>query len=141
MSVFALDRRLAADCIVLGTLDISRLLLMNNSLVPWFILVPETEETELTDLSPANQAKILAEINLLADFVKTYFAVTKLNIGAIGNIVSQLHIHLVGRTPADFFWPNVVWGTKERKPYSDKQNNEIAKAVANQLGDKFTRHQ
>lgn len=137
MKNFELDPRLAADCLVVGKLDISLLLLVNNSLVPWFILVPQTVETEVTDLPPSAQASLLEEINVLSAFVKGTFDVSKLNIAAIGNIVSQLHIHVIGRTPSDFCWPNVVWGTKERKPYTAERVNEIITALNEELGDKF----
>jgi len=135
-----LDTRLANDCHILGKLDISLLLLMNNSLVPWFILVPETDETEITDLSKTDQEILLKEINLISDFVKDNFDVPKLNIAAIGNIVSQLHIHIVGRSPSDYCWPNVVWGTKEKEPYTDERVKEITALLTKQLGDQLTRH-
>ena len=137
MNDFELDARLANDCLILGKLNTSLLLLMNNSLVPWFILVPQTSETELTDLSPADQAGLLEQINLLSAFIKGYFEISKLNIAAIGNIVSQLHVHVVGRDPSDFCWPNVVWGTSERKPYTTERVSEITTALCEQFGDKF----
>ncbi len=137
MRSFELDPRLARDCLVLGRLNISLLLLMNNSLLPWFILVPQTDEMEITDLSQSEQAGLLEEINLLSAFIKKNFSVSKLNIAAIGNIVSQLHIHVVGRDPADYCWPDVVWGTRERNPYTDERIKEITAAVSEQLGDKF----
>jgi len=137
MNNFILDPRLTNDCLVLGKLNLSQLLLMNNSLVPWFILVPQTTETEMTDLSPSNQAALLEEINLVSAFVKTIFQISKLNIAAIGNIVNQLHVHIVGRDSSDYCWPNVVWGTSEREPYTDERVTEITAALSKQLGDKF----
>jgi len=138
MNKFELDSRLAQDCIVLGKLNISKLLLMNNSLVPWFILVPERSATEITDLLQSEQLSILEEINLLSTFVKGNFEISKLNIAAIGNIVSQLHIHVVGRDPSDYCWPNVVWGTKQRNLYTVERIKEITTALREQLGDKFS---
>lgn len=137
MDNFDLDHRLARDCLVLGKLKLSLLLLMNNSLLPWFILVPQTSVTELTELSPADQASLLEEINLVSSFVKDNFKIPKLNIAAIGNIVSQLHVHVVGRDPSDYCWPNVVWGTKERELYSAERIDEITSAFSEQLGGKF----
>ena len=110
MDSFELDARLASDCLVLGEMDMSLVLLMNNSLLPWFILVPKTTETEMIDLPRSEQVRVLEEINLLSAFVKNHFAVSKLNIATIGNIVPQLHIHVVGRAPNDCCWPKVVWG-------------------------------
>ena len=140
MHNFQLDTRLADDCHILGKLDISRLLLMNNSLVPWFILVPETDEMEITDLSKTDQEILLKEINLISGFVKDNFDVPKLNTAAIGNIVSQLHIHIVGRSPSDYCWPNVVWGTKEKEPYTDERVKGITALLTKQLGDQLTEH-
>jgi diadenosine tetraphosphate (Ap4A) HIT family hydrolase len=140
MTNFTLDPRLTNDCLILGSLSISQLLLVNNALLPWFILVPQTTKTELTDLSPTDQAKLLEEINLLAGFVKTNFEIAKLNIAAIGNIVSQLHIHVVGRDPSDYCWPNVVWGTSEREAYTSERINEISDALSEQLGNKFIKN-
>lgn len=138
MDTFKLDPRLANDCLVLGELHTSLLLMMNNALVPWFILVPRTSETEITDLPPADQALILEEINLMSGFVKDNFPVSKMNIAAIGNIVSQLHIHVVGREVTDFCWPNVVWGTKEKESYRKEKIAEIRTALIEQLGNHFS---
>jgi diadenosine tetraphosphate (Ap4A) HIT family hydrolase len=106
---------------------------MNNSLVPWFILVPETAQTEIVDLSADDQARLLREINVLSDFIRVHFNVAKLNTGAIGNIVSQLHVHVVGRDPADYAWPGVVWGREERSEYSDEAIHNITLAARENL--------
>jgi diadenosine tetraphosphate (Ap4A) HIT family hydrolase len=118
MEDFTLDPRLAADCIVLGEMRLSRLLVLNNSLLPWFILVPRRNAIELFELEREDQLALLDEINLLSRFVKEHFGSEKLNVAAIGNIVKQLHVHVVGRNSTDFCWPNVVWGTREKMTYS-----------------------
>lgn len=133
-----LDHRLASDCHILGKLDLSLLLLMNNSLIPWFILVPETSETEITDLSQEDQSRLLNEINLVSRFVKSSFDSSKLNIAAIGNIVSQCHVHVVGRNTSDFCWPDVVWGTDKKESYTDDQVNKILSELSKQLGSNFS---
>lgn len=132
-----LDDRLANDSIVLGELNSSLLLLMNNSLLPWFVIVPQTDETEIIDLVQSEQLKLQEAINLLGYFIRNNFAISKLNIAAIGNIVSQLHIHVVGRNPGDYCWPAVVWGTSERESYSKLQIEEITIKLREQLGNKF----
>lgn len=137
MKEFKLDPLLARDCIVLGELNNDSLLLMNNSLVPWFILVPKVLETEFIDLPEAKQADLLQEINLVSAFLRNNFDITKLNIATIGNVVSQLHIHIVGRDSKDYCWPNVVWGVKERRPYSDEQINQIINQLNTELGEKI----
>jgi len=137
MDSFELDHRLANDCIVMGELDISLLLLMNNSLVPWFIIVPKSTKTDVTDLSRSEQYKLQDEIYLVADYIKSNFNCSKLNIAAIGNIVNQLHIHVVGRNPTDYCWPKVVWGTTESTPYTEQRINDIIVTLKEQLGNKF----
>jgi len=140
MYKFELDSRLSNNCHILGKLNISLLLMMNNSLVPWFILVPNTSVTEMTDLSETDQATLLKEINLMSNFVKGNFDISKLNIAAIGNIVSQCHVHVIGRDPSDYCWPNVVWGTKEKEPYTDERVKEITALLVDQLGSRFSNH-
>ncbi|MFH1062432.1 MAG: HIT family protein [Candidatus Omnitrophota bacterium] len=127
---FSIDSRLVADCFILGKLDLSVLLLMNNQLVPWFILVPQTDIKEICELNPNQQAALLKEINQISNFVKSaYPQVSKLNVAAIGNIVSQMHIHIVGRNPADYCWPNVVWGNKQKKVYTESEVAAITEKI------------
>jgi len=133
MTDFQLDPRLASDCIILGETDLSLLLLMDNSLLPWFILVPKTNETELFELAKADQMLLLEEINLLSGFLKTVMKVEKLNVAAIGNIVRQLHVHVVGRSSTDFRWPGVVWGAQEKIPYSVAEIRSVLAALEGYL--------
>ena len=129
MNTFALDHRLAQDCYLLGEMQLCLLLLLNNSLVPWFILVPRRSVTEICELDQADQETLLEEINLLSCFVKGRAGVEKLNVAAIGNIVNQLHVHVVGRNAKDFCWPNVVWGRTEKTPYSNEEVREIRESL------------
>ncbi len=126
---FELDARLAGDCLILGELDCSLLLLMNNSLVPWFILVPVTQATEIYQLPGKQQLQLLKEINLLSDFINREFSIEKLNVAAIGNIVKQLHVHVVGRHSSDYCWPGVVWGAEQSEPYSDAEIKRIKESL------------
>ena len=126
---FELDARLAGDCLILGKLDCSLLLLMNNALVPWFILVPVTQATEIYQMPEEQQAQLLEEINLLSDFINSEFSIEKLNVAAIGNIVKQLHVHIIGRHSSDFCWPGVVWGAEQSEPYSDAEIKRIKESL------------
>jgi diadenosine tetraphosphate (Ap4A) HIT family hydrolase len=135
---FILDPRLANDCFVLGHLKTSRLLLLNNALVPWFILVPDTDVTEIYQLPHEQQLLLLDEINIISNYIKQNFVVDKLNVAAIGNIVSQMHIHLVGRRLDDFCWPGVVWGAKDKKAYQDSEVDAIKSRLLKTLPDVFT---
>ncbi len=121
MTGFPIDPVLQNDCVVLGRFALSHLLLMNNSGLPWLILVPENTvgATELTDLSAADQAQLLNEINLVAELLKRRDDVEKLNIAALGNIVKQLHVHVVGRHQQDYCWPKLVWASDPQPGYSD----------------------
>ncbi|MFT4590065.1 MAG: diadenosine tetraphosphate (Ap4A) HIT family hydrolase [Limisphaerales bacterium] len=134
MNEFQINERLRADCVVLAKLDLSHLLLMNNSLVPWFILVPETEAVELYDLSREDHARLTDEIRLVSRFVESEFEVEKLNVAAIGNIVRQMHIHVIGRRTDDFAWPGPVWGRPEKEAYSDQRIKTIRDAIAGLAG-------
>ncbi|MDD2336261.1 MAG: HIT family protein [Geobacteraceae bacterium] len=125
MTRFTLDPRLAHDCLILGEMNLCLLLLMKNALVPWFILVPRRAHTEIFELDREDQETLVEEINLLSGFVKGFPGVEKLNVAAIGNIVKQLHVHVIGRNSQDFCWPNVVWGRTEKKPYSDEEIRTI----------------
>ncbi|NOX93314.1 MAG: HIT domain-containing protein, partial [Gammaproteobacteria bacterium] len=94
---FYIDERLATDSYRLGEFDDCLLLLSKNALFPWFILVPVTQEIEFHKLSPEQQSRIQQHINAVAWFIEEYFSTDKINIASIGNIVSQLHIHIIGR--------------------------------------------
>jgi len=125
MSEFVLDERLQNDCFILAESGQFFVLLMNNSLVPWFILVPKTDKCELYQLGASMQTKVNDMINQLSKFVSNEFKTDKLNVAAIGNIVNQLHIHIVGRYKSDVFWPGVVWGANEKKVYTQTEVNKI----------------
>ena len=131
MKNFQLDTQLQKDCYVLGELECSLLLLMNNSLVPWFIIVPKTDKTEFYELESDIQATVMNEINALSRFIKDEFCVDKLNVAAIGNVVKQLHIHVIGRHGDDYCWPGVVWGQPEKTPYTDQAIEHIIAKLNN----------
>ena len=135
---FKLDPRLENDCFVLGHLKTSRLLLLNNSLVPWFILVPDTTATEIYELPHAQQLELLEEITIISNHLKQNFAVDKLNVAAIGNIVNQMHIHIVGRHVDDFCWPGVVWGAEGTQSYNDNEVESIKAQLIKNLPDIFS---
>jgi len=133
MSKFSLHPQLAKDCFVLGRLEQSQLLLLNNTLVPWFILVPETDVKEIYQLQAEQQQSLLSALNLLSVFITSHFHSEKLNVAAIGNKVSQLHIHVIGRSPSDYCWPGVVWADSRISRYDDKQLAQVRRAVEKQL--------
>ena len=117
-ATFALDERLRDDTHAVVDLALSRVLLMDDARFPWLILVPRVAAArELTALSPVDQARLLAEINLAAGVLNRLHAPDKLNIAALGNVVAQLHVHVIARRVGDAAWPRPVWGDGVREPY------------------------
>ncbi len=120
--MFELHPQLAKDCIVIGDLPLCRVLLMNNSALPWFILVPCREALrEIFELTDADQQQFLRESSAFAKAIAEAFAADKLNIAAIGNVVPQLHIHHVVRYKGDPAWPAPVWGNLPPSPYTEEE--------------------
>ena len=136
---FALDPRLAGDTHHLASLPLCELLLMDNALLPWLILVPRVSVTELYQLSAEQRRQLDDETTAVAAFVAGAFAIDKLNVAAIGNVVAQLHVHVVGRRRDDYAWPGVVWGRSERTPYEPDTVAELRSRTATVLaGERAT---
>jgi diadenosine tetraphosphate (Ap4A) HIT family hydrolase len=115
---FELDARLAADTYGLGRLALSRVLLMNDARFPWLILVPERAGmAELIELSATDRAALLGEIVAASEALKHLYSPDKLNVAALGNMVRQLHAHVIARFHSDAAWPKPVWGVGTAEPY------------------------
>lgn len=127
---FEIADQLQRDCHPLVKLNLCHVLLNRNAGVPWFILVPETDVIEMVDLPQEEQQTLSDEIHLMSQFVREQFNITKLNVAAIGNIVSQLHVHVVGRHTDDYCWPGVVWGTSSDAVYSESEIKQIGSALS-----------
>ena len=120
--MFALDSRLNNDTLFLGDLPLSRVLLANDSQYPWLILVPRREEvSEVFQLDVADQAQLWKETTQVAGVLNTVFAADKINVAALGNVVKQLHMHVVARFETDVAWPGPIWGKHPAKPYSSDE--------------------
>jgi len=131
---FYLDPQLAADCLVLGDLPLSRLLLMNDARYPWCILVPRRPELiELHTLLADDAALLHEEIGLVASRLLALPEVGKINVGALGNVISQLHVHVIGRHEEDAAWPGPVWGFGAAKPYDPAARDALADALRDGL--------
>ncbi len=131
--VFELDTRLENDSVFIADGLLSQIRLMNDARFPWLILVPRVADvTEWIDLDGNQQRLLLAEINQISHLIKKEFTdIDKLNIGALGNIVRQLHIHIVGRRINDSAWPGSVWGNGSAQIYSDlAMHQTIEKIIA-----------
>ncbi|MBN8728813.1 MAG: HIT domain-containing protein [Xanthomonadales bacterium] len=116
---FSLDPRLAADAHLVGELALSRLLLMDDARFPWLVLVPRiVGARELVDLDAADRSTLLDEVTAVGRALETLVRPDKLNIAALGNVVGQLHVHVIARFTADPAWPQPVWGFGTREPYA-----------------------
>ena len=118
---FAVDPRLVADCHALGDLALSRVLLMDDARFPWLILVPRIAGArELFDLDAADRASLLAELDAAGRALETLLRPDKFNIAALGNVVPQLHVHVIARWATDAAWPKPVWNQGERVRYEPR---------------------
>lgn len=119
MSGFVLDQRLQADSAFIADGPLSQIRLMNDARFPWLLLVPRVAgASEWIALDGSQQRLLLAEINQAGALLQAEPGVSKLNIGALGNIVRQLHIHLIGRHEGDAAWPGPVWGSGPAQPHA-----------------------
>lgn len=120
--MFALDPRLQNDTLPIGDFPLCRLLLSNDSNYLWLILVPRINGiSEVFELDVADQQQVWQESTALAQLLNDGFAADKMNIGALGNVVSQLHVHVIVRKRDDAAWPAPVWGKHPAQPYTEEQ--------------------
>ena len=125
-NMFELHPVLKKDTIFIKELKLCRLLLMNNSRYPWLILVPkQAGMVELTDLNREEQNLLMAEIDFVSRQMQQIFNPDKLNTAALGNMVSQLHIHIIARYKTDPVFPKPVWVDSESSVYEENQLKEI----------------
>ncbi|MFZ2725579.1 MAG: HIT domain-containing protein [Methylococcaceae bacterium] len=138
MSTFELHPRLTQDCISVGQFNLCRLLLMNDSHYPWFILVPQRADvSEIYQLSFNDRALLLEESCYLAEQLALLYQADKLNIATIGNKVAQLHVHHIVRYQHDCAWPEPVWGKFPALAYDEAQLAQQLTRIRTQLQDKL----
>ncbi len=126
MSEFVLHPRLEADSIFIRDLPLSQLRLNNVKTVPWVVLIPRRlDAKEIYELAPADRAQLIEEIAQASSVLNELYAPDKINIAALGNMVPQLHVHIIARFTADVAWPDPVWGKIEVEPYELKAIVEI----------------
>jgi diadenosine tetraphosphate (Ap4A) HIT family hydrolase len=120
LSGFLLDERLANDTVSVSITGLCDLRLMKDRRWPWLVLVPRRAGiSEIFELTPLDQVMLTFETNLVASALKAVTGATKINVGALGNIVRQLHVHVIARFEGDPSWPGPVWGHGKAEPYSD----------------------
>src|SRR4249919_2892331 len=131
MTDFAIDPVIQSLTHTLADWPLSRVFLYNDSRYQWGLLVPRRAGViEMCDLSAADQAQLMAEIVKLSGLIRTLPGVEKLNVGNLGNMVPQLHVHVVGRTKGDPAWPGPVWGHSDPKPWPVPADAPLSRAIA-----------
>lgn len=134
MKQFNLHELLARDCIELIDLPLSKLLLMNDSQYPWFVLVPQVNDVQdIYQMDWEQQQQFLNESSMLSEVLMELFQGEKMNVAALGNVCPQLHIHHIVRFKDDIAWPKPVWGLHEMKAYSAKEIETIKEKVLPQI--------
>ncbi len=132
MTGFTLDPRLAADSVPVVDLPLSAVRLMNERSWPWLILVPRRPAlVELIELGAVDRATLMEEIARAAEALKRLYRPDKLNVAALGNLVPQLHVHVIARFHGDPAWPRPIWGVKPNpEPYDAPAFSETVRRIA-----------
>ena len=132
--MFKLNEKLAQDSYIIADLKVSQLLLAKNANYPWFILVVKKENlVELIDLTLEQQIEVLKEINFISRFLKEELKVDKINIATLGNMVKQLHIHVIGRFENDIAFPRPIWCEDKFREYHKEELREITIKISTKI--------
>ncbi|MGV8923393.1 MAG: HIT domain-containing protein [Thermomonas sp.] len=135
MNRWHLHPQLADDTVPVIELALSEVRLLDDANHPWLVLVPRIADvTELIDLDAAQRMQLTAEIDAASRALKALFKPDKLNIAALGNMVSQLHVHVIARFHNDIAWPRPVWGVANARPYAPEELIERVQALRSTLG-------
>jgi diadenosine tetraphosphate (Ap4A) HIT family hydrolase len=129
-----LDPLLQRDTVPVGDLPLSRVLLINDANYPWLLLVPRRVGTsEITDLEYVEQAQLMTEIAAAGRVMKEMTGCDKINTAALGNVVAQLHVHIIARKRGDAAWPKPVWGVVPAVAYIDTQLQDLIPQLQEKL--------
>ena len=124
---FVLDPRLEAGTSLLGELGLCKVLLMDDARFPWIVLVPKRADlVEIIDLGSGDLVRLIEEIATASGVLEAATSPHKLNVAALGNVVRQLHVHIVARFENDAAWPSPVWGKGERVSYQPVARAEFS---------------
>jgi diadenosine tetraphosphate (Ap4A) HIT family hydrolase len=139
--MFTLHNKLQDDTIEIVSLALSRVLLMNDSSFPWLILVPAREGMrEIHELAIRDRSVLIEEVAAASEIIQDLFSPDKINIGALGNIVPQLHVHIIGRFKTDCAWPGPVWGACAVRSYAEEELNAVAGRIKKAFQQKGRAH-
>ena len=132
MSEFVLDKRLASVSVHALDLPLSRVLVMDDARYPWLVLVPRRAHlTEMFELEPTDRVILTEELTVAASQLKMLTKCHKINVANLGNVVPQLHIHVIARNPGDFAWPGPVWGKGEAVAYEPTALEHFVQGIVN----------
>jgi diadenosine tetraphosphate (Ap4A) HIT family hydrolase len=135
MADWTLHPQLARDTAELGDLPLSRGLVMNDANYPWLILVPrKADVTELVELDEGEQTQLMREVTRAARALREVTACHKLNIAALGNMVPQLHVHIIARFRRDAAWPKPVWGVAPARTYEREALDSFIQSLRKKVG-------
>ena len=131
-----LDKRLAQDSRLVAELPLCQLRLMDDARFPWLILIPRrVDVSEVFDLDEADQRQLWHEASEMGRLLKTLTHADKINLANLGNVVAQLHVHVIARRHSDAAWPGPVWGHGERQPYDPNGLANMRDALLARLKD------
>jgi diadenosine tetraphosphate (Ap4A) HIT family hydrolase len=127
---WSLHPQLARDTIAIGDLALSRVLVVNDANWPWLLLVPRRPGvSEIIDLDEVERAQLMTEISRVALALKQVTACDKLNVAALGNVVPQLHVHVIARRSGDAGWPKPIWGAAPPLPHDPRELDRLVTAI------------
>ena len=134
MNAWQLHPQLANDTVPVIELALCEVRLMDDANHPWLVLVPRIADmVEIIDLDPAQRTQLAAEIDMASRALKDLFKPHKLNVAALGNLVPQLHVHVIARYVDDIAWPRPVWGNATARPYAPEELIERVSALREAL--------
>ncbi|PHS79635.1 MAG: hypothetical protein COB59_00900 [Rhodospirillaceae bacterium] len=132
--MFELHPTLANDTVEITQLNVCRVLLIRDKTYPWIVLVPEREGLrDLDDLNEPDRIQVMAEIDQASKALKALFTPYKINVAALGNVVEQLHIHVIARFQNDAAWPGPIWGVAPLKDYADTDRDQLVSRLKAEL--------
>ena len=134
MTAFELDPRIVRDSTLVAPLGLCVLRLMKDGRWPWLVLTPQRPGvSEVFELTPLDQTMLTFETNLVAAALKQATGALKINVGALGNVVRQLHVHVIARNEGDPNWPGPVWGFGKPEPWDEKEHRDFAARILENL--------
>ena len=134
LETFEPDARLTRNATLIANLGLCQLRIVDDARWPWLTLIPQRDDiSEIFELTPLDQTMLTFETNLVASALKKVTNCTKINVAAIGNIVRQLHVHVVARNEGDANWPGPIWGYGEAIPYDEHTRRKLADSILKAL--------